>query len=327
MNKRILVTGGAGYIGSHACKALHAAGFEPVVFDNLIYGHPWAVKWGRLIRGDLADPQQIGAALDEVKPSAVMHFAAYAYVGESVTNPAKYYRNNVVGSLNLLDAMRKRSVDRVVFSSTCASYGVPDTSPIDERHPQNPINPYGRSKLMIEQAMADYSAAYNLRCTALRYFNAAGADPTGEIGEDHEPETHLIPLVLMAAAGIRDDITVFGRDYDTDDGTCVRDYVHVTDLADAHVLALQALNEGAGMSVYNLGNGTGFSVQQVIESCRRVTGRTIKVVDGPRRAGDPPRLVGDASKIINDLKWAPRYADLDTIVETAWNWTRRHFKQ
>ncbi|GJM08945.1 MAG: UDP-glucose 4-epimerase GalE [Lysobacteraceae bacterium] len=326
MNNRILVTGGAGYIGSHACKALQTAGYEPVVFDNLIYGHPWAVKWGPLIRGDLADPQQIEAALDEVKPAAVMHFAAYAYVGESVTNPAKYYRNNVVGSLNLLDAMRNRSIESLVFSSTCASYGIPRVTPIDESHPQNPINPYGRSKLMIEQAMADYSAAYGLRCVALRYFNAAGADPEAEIGEDHSPETHLIPLVLMAAAGIRDSITVFGRDYDTDDGTCVRDYVHVSDLAQAHVLALQALDQGAESAVYNLGNGTGFSVQQVIDACQRVTGRPIKVVDGPRRAGDPPRLVGDASKIINDLGWSPRYADLDTIVETAWNWTRHHFK-
>lgn len=326
MNNRILVTGGAGYIGSHACKALQTAGYEPVVFDNLIYGHPWAVKWGPLIRGDLADPQQIEAALDEVKPAAVMHFAAYAYVGESVTNPAKYYRNNVVGSLNLLDAMRNRSIESLVFSSTCASYGIPRVTPIDEGHPQDPINPYGRSKLMIEQAMADYSAAYGLRCMALRYFNAAGADPEAEIGEDHSPETHLIPLVLMAAAGIRDSITVFGRDYDTDDGTCVRDYVHVSDLAQAHVLALQALDQGAESAVYNLGNGTGFSVQQVIDACQRVTGRPIKVVDGPRRAGDPPRLVGDASKIINDLGWSPRYADLDTIVETAWNWTRHHFK-
>lgn len=325
MTKRVLVTGGAGYIGSHACKALHAAGYEPVVFDNLVYGHRWAVKWGRLIVGDLQDRQQLLDAMAEVQPVAVMHFAAFAYVGESVTDPAKYYRNNVIGSLNLLDAMRQQSVEALVFSSTCASYGIPGITPITEDHPQRPINPYGQSKLMIEQAIADYSAAYGMRCMALRYFNAAGADPEGEIGEDHSPETHLIPLVLLAAAGLRNDITVFGRDYDTEDGTCVRDYVHVTDLADAHVLALKALDRGAKSNVYNLGNGAGFSVQQVVDACRRVTGRPFKVTDGPRRAGDPPRLVGDASKIVKELGWTPQYADLDTIVKTAWDWTRRHF--
>ena len=320
MNRSILVTGGAGYIGSHACKALAQAGYTPVVFDNLVYGHPWAVRWGPLEQGDIADRPRLDAVLQQYKPAAVMHFAAYAYVGESVQNPGKYYRNNVAGTLTLLEALRDHNIDKFVFSSTCATYGVPTQMPIPEHHPQQPINPYGMSKLMIEQILRDFDHAHGLRAMCLRYFNAAGADPAGEIGEAHDPETHLIPLVLDAALGRRPAITVFGDDYATPDGTCIRDYIHVTDLAAAHVLALQALEQGAASTAYNLGNGQGFSVREVIDCARQVTGRAIPVETGPRRAGDPPRLVGDAERIRSELNWQPQYADLDAIVQTAWQW-------
>jgi len=316
----ILVTGGAGYIGSHACKALALAGYQPVAYDNLIYGHDWAVSWGPLERGDIADGERLRGVLRKYRPAAVMHFAAFAYVGESVADPAKYYRNNVCGTLELLDAMRAEGIDRLVLSSTCATYGEPVQVPVREDHPQRPINPYGRTKRMIEQAMQDYASAYGLRGVALRYFNAAGADPDGAIGEDHDPETHLIPLVLDAASGRRPSITVFGDDYGTPDGTCIRDYIHVSDLAYAHVLALRHLDERAGFSAFNLGNGQGFSVKEVIASASAVTGRQIPVEVGPRRAGDPPRLVGDASRIRDELGWAPRWASLDAIIETAWRW-------
>ena len=320
MNRSILVTGGAGYIGSHACKALAQAGYTPVVFDNLVYGHPWAVRWGPLEQGDIADRDRLDAVLQQYKPVAVMHFAAYAYVGESVQNPGKYYRNNVAGTLTLLEALRDHNIDKFVFSSTCATYGVPTQIPIPENHSQQPINPYGMSKLMIEQILRDFDHAHGLRAMCLRYFNAAGADPAGEIGEAHDPETHLIPLVLDAALGRRPAITVFGDDYATPDGTCIRDYIHVTDLAAAHVLALQALEQGAASTAYNLGNGQGFSVREVIDCARQVTGRAIPVETGPRRAGDPPRLVGDAERIRSDLNWQPQYADLKAIVQTAWQW-------
>ena len=320
MNRSILVTGGAGYIGSHACKALAQAGYTPVVFDNLVYGHPWAVRWGPLEQGDIADRPRLDAVLQQYKPAAVMHFAAYAYVGESVQNPGKYYRNNVAGTLTLLEALRDHNIDKFVFSSTCATYGVPTQMPIPEHHPQQPINPYGMSKLMIEQILRDFDHAHGLRAMCLRYFNAAGADPAGEIGEAHDPETHLIPLVLDAALGRRPAITVFGDDYATPDGTCIRDYIHVTDLAAAHVLALQALEQGAASTAYNLGNGQGFSVREVIDCARQVTGRAIPVETGPRRAGDPPRLVGDAERIRSELNWQPQYADLEAIVQTAWQW-------
>ena len=320
MNRSILVTGGAGYIGSHACKALAQAGYTPVVFDNLVYGHPWAVRWGPLEQGDIADRDRLDAVLQQYKPVAVMHFAAYAYVGESVQNPGKYYRNNVAGTLTLLEALRDHNIDKFVFSSTCATYGVPTQIPIPENHSQQPINPYGMSKLMIEQILRDFDHAHGLRAMCLRYFNAAGADPAGEIGEAHDPETHLIPLVLDAALGRRPAITVFGDDYATPDGTCIRDYIHVTDLAAAHVLALQALEQGAASTAYNLGNGQGFSVHEVIDCARQVTGQAIPVETGPRRAGDPPRLVGDAERIRSDLNWQPQYADLDAIVQTAWQW-------
>lgn len=319
----VLVTGGAGYIGSHACKALAQAGYLPVAFDNLVYGHRWAVRWGPLEVGDIADRARLDAVIAQYRPVAVMHFAAFSYVGESVSDPGKYYRNNVAGTLTLLEAMRDHGIDRLIFSSTCATYGVPMEIPISEAHPQAPINPYGASKWMIERMLADFGAAHGLRSVALRYFNAAGADPEAEIGEDHDPETHLIPLVLDAAAGRRPHITVFGEDYDTPDGTCIRDYIHVTDLADAHVLALRALDAGEPGAAYNLGNGLGFSVQEVIDHAREVTGLKVPVIAGPRRPGDPPRLVGDARRATTELGWQPRYADLDRIIETAWQWHTR----
>ena len=319
----ILVTGGAGYIGSHACKALFKAGYTPITFDNLVYGHERAVKWGPFERGDILDRARLDEVLDQYKPLAIVHFAAYAYVGESVIDPGKYYNNNVVGSLNLLEAARDHGISKFVFSSTCATYGVPQCSPIDETHQQYPINPYGASKLMVERMLADFGVAHELQSVSLRYFNAAGADIDGDIGEDHDPETHLIPLVLDAAAGVRPDITIFGSDYNTPDGTCVRDYVHVSDLADAHVLALKALEQGMSTTAFNLGNGQGFSVQELIDVAKNVTNRGIMVKNGPRRAGDPDRLVGDANKAINELGWAPKLSGLDAIISSAWQWHQR----
>ncbi len=320
---RILVTGGAGYIGSHACKALSQAGFTPVVFDNLVYGHRDAVKWGPLVVGDLLDSHAIAQTLEAYKPHAVMHFAAYAYVGESVSDPLKYYRNNVVGSLNLFESMIKAGVDKLIFSSTCATYGLPVQKLISESHPQNPVNPYGRSKLMVEQILRDFDHAYQMRAICLRYFNAAGADVAGDIGESHDPETHLIPLILDAAAGSGGGITIYGNDYDTPDGSCIRDYVHVSDLADAHVLALQALLNGASSCAYNLGNGRGYSVKEVIAAAKSVTGKEIPLSYGARREGDPASLVGDATLIKNALGWTPRYSDLSEIIASAWRWHQR----
>lgn len=324
-SKNILVTGGAGYIGSHTCKVLAHWGYTPIAFDNLAYGHRWAVKWGPMVEGDILDHEALDKVMRQYKPDAVIHFAAYAYVGESVAEPLKYYRNNVDGSLYLLEAMLNHGIDQFIFSSTCATYGVPEHMPITENHPQQPVNPYGNSKLMIEQIIRDFDAAYNLRSIALRYFNAAGADADGEIGEDHNPETHLIPLVLDAATDRESDITVFGDDYDTPDGTCIRDYIHVTDLADAHILALRALENGSQSTAYNLGNGQGFSVQEVVETARKVTGKNITAITGSRRPGDPARLVGDATRITNELGWKPNYPDLHSIIETAWNWHQSHF--
>ena len=318
--KYVLVTGGAGYIGSHACKALAEVGYVPVTYDNLVYGHRSAVRWGPFVHGDISDRAALDAVFKTWQPVAVMHFAAFAYVGESVTNPGKYYRNNVAGTLTLLEAMRDASVGQFVFSSTCATYGVPNCLPILEDHPQNPINAYGASKLMIERMLQDFDTAHGLRSVCLRYFNAAGADPACETGEAHEPETHLIPLVLDAVVGARPNVTVFGTDYPTLDGTCVRDYIHVTDLAQAHVLALQALQSGAPTTAYNLGNGVGFSVRQVIDVVQQVTGLTVPVAFGLQRAGDPPALVGDASRIRAELGWAPQHADLADIIGTAWRW-------
>lgn len=320
--KRILVTGGAGYIGSHACKALAASGFTPVCYDNLSRGHAHAVKWGPLVQGDLLDPQAVDRVMAEVQPSAVLHFAAYAYVGESVAEPTTYYRNNFSGTLNLLDAMHRHGVDRLVFSSTCATYGLPEKLPLIETHPQRPINPYGASKLMVEQALADCAVARGLRAISLRYFNAAGADEACDIGEEHEPETHLIPLVLAAARDNRP-VTVHGDDYDTPDGTCIRDYIHVSDLADAHILALGSLIDGAPSTSYNLGNGRGYSVREVISAAERVTGLSIATRVGSRRAGDPPVLVGDATKFIRDLGWKIQRPDIGAIIRSAWRWHAR----
>jgi UDP-arabinose 4-epimerase len=318
-----LVTGGAGYIGSHVCKALARAGYQPVVLDNLQYGHEWAVKWGPLAKGDILDRARLDDIFATYLPEAVIHFAAYAYVGESVTNPGKYYRNNFVGSLTLLEAMRDHGVDKIVFSSTCATYGVPEVLPINEVTPQQPINPYGASKAMVERVLSDFGAAHALRSIVLRYFNAAGADPENEIGESHDPETHLIPLLLDAASGRRKNVTVFGTDYPTRDGTCIRDYIHVSDLADAHVKALRALLDGGGSSIYNLGNGRGFSVKEVIGAVERVTGLAAPVILGDRRPGDPAALISDASKARDELQWRPQFAGIDEIVRMAWAWRQK----
>ncbi len=319
----VLIVGGAGYIGSHAVKILAESGHEVWVYDNLSRGHRQAVPAGRLIEGDVSDRERLVAVLKDKKIDAVMHFAAFALVNESVLDPALYYRNNVIAALELLDAMRTADVKRIVFSSTTATYGEPDTIPIPESTPQHPINPYGFTKLVIEQALADYAAAYGFAYAALRYFNAAGAHPDGTIGEDHEPESHLIPLVLQVALGQRERITIYGDDYPTADGTCIRDYVHVCDLADAHLRALDRLQPGKGICL-NLGTGRGTSVREIIEACRRVTGHAIPEVIGQRRAGDPPELVADARRAASELLWRPQLADIEQIVQTAWNWHRSH---
>jgi UDP-arabinose 4-epimerase len=319
---KILVTGGAGYIGSHACKALAAAGYTPVTYDNLSRGFAHAVQWGPLEQGDLLDRARLADVIAGHRPRAVIHFAALAYVGESAAEPALYYRNNVVGSLNLLDAMREHGVDQMVFSSSCTTYGIPAATPIGEDAPQAPISPYGATKLFVEQMLRDYAAAYGLSAIAMRYFNAAGADPDGDIGEDHDPETHLIPLVLDAAA-TGATLTLNGDDYDTPDGTCVRDYVHVTDLAAAHVLACRRLADLPGFRAFNLGTGVGLSNRQVIEAARRRTNRAIEVRTGPRRPGDPPVLTAEPGRARRDLGWTPQLSDVDTIVETAWRWRQR----
>lgn len=316
----VLICGGAGYIGSHVNKMLSRMGRETVVFDNLVYGHREAVKWGSFIEGDLKNPEEIGAVFEKYPIEAVMHFAAYAYVGESVIEPEKYYRNNVACTLNLLHAMRMHGCDKIIFSSTCATYGEPEKVPITEEMPQEPINPYGRSKLMVEKILEDYAKAYGLRYAALRYFNAAGADPEGEIGESHDPETHLIPLVLDAASGRRPDIKVFGTDYPTRDGSCIRDYIHVNDLGSAHILALDYLEKGKESGCFNLGNEKGTSVLEVIEAVRKVTGKDFPVTLAERRPGDPATLVGGSKKAREVLGWEPEYGDIETIVEHAWKW-------
>ena len=304
-------------------KCLHQAGCELTTLDNLSGGYADAVRWGELVEGDLADRGLLEALVQRGRFDAVMHFASFIQVGESMVEPARYYQNNLLNTLQLLDVMRAHGVQRFVFSSTAATFGEPQYSPIDEAHPQQPINPYGRSKLMVEQVLADYDRAYGLQSVSLRYFNAAGADPEGELGERHLPETHLIPLVLQAASGRRPHIAVYGRDYDTPDGTCIRDYIHVSDLCEAHWLALQSLCSGGPSQAYNLGNGLGFSVQEVIETAQRVTGRPIPVVEGARRPGDPARLVADATLARQRLGWQPRYASLDTIVAHAWGWEQK----
>ena len=304
-------------------KMLGGAGMDVVTYDNLSSGHRDAVLYGKFVEGDLADATR----LDEVLATgfeAVMHFASYIQVGESVRLPGKYYRNNVANTLNLLEAMIARKIPNFIFSSSAAVFGEPRYVPLDEAHPRQPINPYGMSKSMIEDMLPDFDRAYGLRSVCLRYFNAAGADPAGELGERHEPETHLIPLILQIASGRRPHIEVYGRDYPTPDGTCVRDYVHIEDLCQAHLLSLKYLLEGGRSTAYNLGNGDGFSVQQIIEAARRVTGREIKVVDVPRRSGDPARLVADSSRARKELKWMPRYADIESIIGHAWVWETRN---
>ena len=324
----ILVTGGAGYIGSHTVLALKQAGYDVVILDNLVYGHQDLVEkvlQVELVVGDTGDRPLLDRLFQTHDIAAVMHFSAYAYVGESVSDPAKYYRNNVVGTLTLLEAMLAASIKKFVFSSTCATYGVPSVIPIPEDHPQNPINPYGATKLMVERILSDFSVAYNFNSVRFRYFNAAGADPHGKLGEDHNPETHLIPLVLMTALGKRESISVFGTDYPTPDGTCVRDYIHVSDLAQAHVLGLEYLLKDGESAVFNLGNGHGFSVKEVIETAEMVTGKQIKVVECDRRPGDPPALIGSGEKAREILGWHPQYSSLKDILTHAWQWhQQRH---
>jgi UDP-glucose-4-epimerase GalE len=321
--RAVLVTGGAGYIGSHAAKALAGAGYRVVVYDNLSAGHRGAVRYGELVQGDISDVGALRAVLRRHEILGVMHFAAFLDVGESVREPALYYRNNVVGALSVLEAMAAESVRHYVFSSTCATYGDPIETPIAETHPQRPINSYGETKLAIERALPHYERAYGLRFVALRYFNAAGADPDGELGEDHSPEIHLIPRAIDAAAGGAG-LQVFGDDYPTPDGTCLRDYVHVADLADAHVRALEAIVETGKSGAYNLGTGHPHSVREVIDTVERVTGRQVPWTLAPRRAGDPAVLYAAPHKAENELRWTHRFGDLDTIVRTAWEWHRTH---
>jgi UDP-arabinose 4-epimerase len=324
MPKRaVLVTGGAGYIGSHTCKALARAGHAPVTLDNLAQGHASAVRWGPLVEGDVRDRALVERAMREHRVDAVVHFAACAYVGESMRDPGKYFGNNVGGSLAVLEAMRACDVRRIVFSSTCAVYGVPQSLPIAEDHPQNPINPYGESKRMVERALHWYGAAHGLASVALRYFNAAGADLDGEIGEDHDPETHLIPLAIGAALGTHPALAICGGDYPTPDGTAVRDYVHVSDLADAHARALDYLYAGGESAALNLGTGRGHSVRDIVVAVERTARRAVPARDAPRRAGDPASLIADAERARDLLGWAPQCSDLETIIDTAWRWQAR----
>jgi UDP-glucose-4-epimerase GalE len=324
-NMRILVTGGAGYIGSHAVRLFLARGHDVWVYDNLSEGHRAAVPADRLIVGNLADIPHLDQEVVVRRIEAVVHFAAFTYVGESVREPGKYYQNNLVDTLNLMECLRRNQVGRFVFSSTAATYGTPQHTPITEDEPQKPINPYGSSKLAVERALADYAAAYGWGYAALRYFNASGASPDGTIGEDHDPETHLIPLIIQAVLGQRPHIEIFGTDYGTPDGTCIRDYIHVDDLAEAHLLALEQLGPGTQLR-YNLGIGRGYSVREVIRAVERVTAKTVPVKEGPRRPGDPDVLVASSEKIQRELGWRPKYTDLEAIIATAWNWHRNHPK-
>lgn len=328
MSKEILVTGGAGYVGSHACQALAKQGYKPIVVDNLSRGHEWAVQWGPLYKGDLRDSEFLNKIFAKHKFSAVFHFAAYAYVGESTRDPLMYFENNVGSTVSLLGAMRTHKVNNFIFSSTCATYGIPSQVPIDEKSVQNPVNPYGRSKLMVEQILKDVVASQKMKAVCLRYFNAAGADPSGLIGEDHQPETHLIPLAIEAAHQ-KTPLTIFGSDYQTRDGSCVRDYIHVSDLASAHVLALRWLEQKteAIFEYFNLGTGNGHSVFEIIDAVEKISDHGIKRVNGPRREGDPPELVAAGDKAARVLDWKPEFSDLNTIVKTADNWYRKHFLQ
>lgn len=325
MSKNILVTGGAGYIGSHTCKVLAQQGFTPVTYDNLSTGNAHAVQYGPMEQGDITDAARLGAVIEKYQPTACIHFAAFSLVGESVTNPGLYYRNNTLGTLALLDTLRDHGVMNIVFSSTAATYGEPQEMPMRESTPQAPINPYGQSKLMIEHVLRDYAKAYDMSAVALRYFNAAGADLDGEIGEEHDPETHIIPLMLDATAS-QDPakaLTVFGNDHPTPDGTCIRDYIHVLDLADAHVKALDLMKREPGFHAMNLGTGTGFSILELIEATHRITNQKVPYSMGPKRAGDPPELVADPTLARKKLGWEPQYSDTDTILRSVWNWINR----
>lgn len=322
----ILITGGLGYVGSHAMRYLREQGREVLAFDNLIYGHTEAACGAPYVIGDLMNTDDLRKVFCENEIDSVMHFAAFAAVGESVAHPKKYYDNNIRGGLNLLEAMLEADVKRFVFSSTCAIFGEPVEIPMAETHPVAPANPYGETKLAFERVLKWYGRAYGLKSACLRYFNAAGAHPSGEIGEDHEPERHLIPLAIRAAAGTGDALTVFGSDYDTPDGTCIRDYIHVTDLAQAHLLALQQMENGGDSAAYNLGNGNGYSVLEVIQCVERVTGRSVPHSFGNRRPGDPGRLVGSSKKALDELGWRPEFDSLEAIVETAWRWHESHPK-
>lgn len=323
MSNKILVTGGAGYIGSHTCKMLKNQGYEPVVYDNLSRGHSWAIKWGPLVKGDLQETERIVRTLQEHQIQAVIHFAAYAYVGESVQKPELYYENNFGGSLSLLKAMQKAGTKKIVFSSSCATYGNPQKEFLTEDHPQNPINPYGQSKLMVEKLLQDSVQAWGLEAVALRYFNAAGADPDGEIGEAHDPETHLIPLAIQAGLGKKNEISVFGNDYPTPDGTGLRDYIHVNDLASAHIAALkQLLDNKITFEAFNLGTGHGYSVLQVIDKVSEVLGRKVPTRIIGRREGDPPKLVADATKAFKSLGWKAQCSDLESLITTAAQWEK-----
>jgi UDP-arabinose 4-epimerase len=322
MSRAVLVTGGAGYIGSHTCKALAQRGVVPIAFDNLSRGHRSAVQWGPLVVGDIADKDAVKAAINRYRVDAVVHFAAFAYVGESVSNPAAYFRNNVAGSLSLLEAMTETEVRHLVFSSTCAVYGVPPTVPISEETVTHPINPYGESKLQVERMLSWFGASHGLKWTALRYFNAAGADPAGDIGEQHDPETHLIPLAIHAALGDAPPLQIFGSDYPTPDGTAVRDYIHVSDLAEAHLCALDYLRRGGAAGIFNLGTGRGYSVREVLSEIGKAAGCEVPCIHAPRRAGDPPQLVADARRAQRVLDWRPEYSDLASIVRTALAWER-----
>lgn len=319
----VLVTGGAGYIGSHTAKALANAGMQPVVYDNLCAGHRESVRWGPLVEADLCDRAVLERTIHDYRITSAIHFAAHAYVGESMIEPRQYFQNNTTNTLTLLDVLLDAGVDRFVFSSTCAVYGLPQSIPISEDHPKVPVNPYGESKLFVERVLEWYRQAYDLKWAALRYFNAAGADPDGELGELHDPETHLVPIAIHAALGIRDKVEIFGTDYPTGDGTAVRDYVHVSDLADAHVLALQHLLLRGESFVANLGTGQGASVREVVAAVERASGRTVKVVSAPRRPGDPPKLIADPRYANSLLNWYPRFSRLEAIVETALQWQNR----
>lgn len=321
----ILIIGGAGYIGSHVNKLLAGSGRRTVVFDNLSCGHKKMVRWGDFFKGDLSRKSDLLRCFKTCRISAVMHFAAFTAVGESVSDPEKFYFNNVANTINLLSAMRVSGVEKLIFSSSAAVYGKPEKAPISEGGKLLPLNPYGRTKLMMEQVMADYADAYGLEYAALRYFNAAGADPEGEIGELHEPETHLVPLAIQAAIGRRGALKVFGEDYPTPDGTCIRDYVHVWDLAQAHLLALRYLEKGNKSMVFNLGNGRGFSVLEIIRVVERVSGRKVPVVISPRRAGDPPVLVASSVRARRILRWRPRFSKIEDIVQHAWNWHKHNY--